>query len=120
MSWCNRGFGSCMGRVEGEELLEELGLGDCAVWVVCEAESEKAGGIAVKGDFVMSADTGDYLVDVRLSVTEDEGVVNIYDYVRCLGRGASIEEAVVKLGHDITFREECCLVMEVEYSAGVG
>jgi len=84
--------------VECEELCEEfwLGYGDSTVCIVCEVESEEAGGLAIQGYFVVLADVGDDSVDVGLRVAEDKGVVDVNDDVRCLSGGDAIKQAVVE------------------------
>jgi hypothetical protein len=46
---------------------------------------------------VVFADACDHGLDVGVRVAEDEGVINVYDDVRCYGCGDLVEEAVVEL-----------------------
>ncbi len=45
----------------------------------------------------MFADASDNGFDVGVRVAEDEGVINVYDDVRCFGCGDLVEDAVVEL-----------------------
>ncbi len=45
----------------------------------------------------MSADACDHGLDVGVRVAEDEGVVDVYDDVRCVSCGDFVKEAVVEL-----------------------
>ncbi len=64
---------------------------DCSIGVVREVEAEKAGGIAVKGDLIVPAYVSYDRVNVGRGVAEYEGVVDVYNYVGCLGRGGPVE-----------------------------
>ena len=97
-----------------------MGDGDSAVGVVCKAEAKEAGGVAVEGDLIVLTHIGDDLVDVGQGVAENKCVIDIDDNVSCLSWCYAIEEALVKLRHEVPFCEQGGLVVHVEYTAGVG
>ena len=72
-------------------------MGCGAVEVVRELKAEETGGVKVQRDLVVLADSGDEGVEVIWVTGEDEGVVDVYDDVCCLGWGNTIEEALVEL-----------------------
>ena len=84
-------------------------MGDGYSAVVCEAEAKEAGGVTVEGDLIVLAHVCDDLVDVSQGVVENKCVINIDDYVGCLGWCCAIEEAFVKLRHEVPFCERAAL-----------
>ena len=119
MFWC--WWGVLTGRVKGEELEQEFGLcySDRAVRIVHEVEAEEAGRVAVKGDLIVLPDVGDDRVDVGRGVAEYEGIVDVYNYISCLGCGSLVKQAVVECRHCVFLGKKSGLVVLVEQSAGV-
>ena len=50
----------------------------------------------------MFAGIGNDCVDVGRGVAEYEGIVELYNYIGCLGRGGLVEQAVVKCRHCVS------------------
>ena len=69
--------------------------------------------------FIVLSDIGDGVIDVVLRVTEDKGVVDVNNDVRCLRGVDAVKEAVVEGRHEVTLGEECPFVVEIEEPAGV-
>ena len=84
-----------------------------------QIQAQKTGCISVEYDFVVLSHAGNDCVYGFRRIAENEGVIDVDNYIGGFCCGCPVEEAVAKCGHLVSFGKKGGFVVLIEYAAGV-